>query len=203
MNFHGIIESTRECTRRAQDSYSDLNWRADRIKKPFRFYLNGDWRFNTQFRDQRTLLQRGTVVWGAIVQANKVLFEQGGSCASLPAAIIYSLDPVYDNDPDRLIEHAHNLYDLKGKSCTPEMQAFGDKLANEIVADIKLPIPKGFTDPAQCYYAMLLIARKHLPLNYLAHGFFPVLVAPEETDTVMILPQSYWDSEFKLAWSQS
>lgn len=83
------------------------------------------------------------------------------------------------------------------------MQAFGDKLANEIVADIKLPIPKGFTDAAQCYYAMLLIARNHLPLNYLVHGFFPVLVAPEETDTVMILPQSYWDSEFKLAWSQS
>ena len=199
MDFRRVIESTRGNVRRAQASYSNANWRADRIKKPF--YAILDRRFDRQLRDQRILLERGRVVWGAIIQANQILFEPDGPHPILPAAIIYSADQRYDADPERLIEHAHNMYDLKGEACTPEMQAFADKLANEMEADVRLPIPKGFTDGAQCYYATPVIARKHLPGKYLAHGFFPVLIAPQETETVIVLPSSYWDSEFARAWS--
>lgn len=201
MDFQHMIESTRENVRRAQASYSDANWRTDRIKKPLMFYILMDRRFNPQLRDQRMLLERGTVVWGAIIQANEILFDPKGMYPSLPAAIVYSTDRVYDANPELLIEQAHSMYDLKGKTCTPEMQAFADKLANEMVADIKLAIPRGFTDSAQCYYATLLIARKHLPQNHLANGFFPVLIAPNETDAVTVLPHAYWDSQFSSAWA--
>ena len=196
MDFRQVIESTRQNVRWAQASYSESNWLADRIRKPFAFYVTMDRRFDQQFRDQRILLQRGIVVWGAIIQANAILFEPKGRHPNLPAALIYSEDRVYDANPEYLIDHAHSMYELKGEACSPEMQAFGDKLANEFVMDIKLPIPQGFTDGIQCYYATLLIARKHLPGNYLANGFFPVLIAPQETDVAMVLPAAYWDSKF-------
>lgn len=92
------------------------------------------------------------------------------------------------------------MYELKGVNCTPDMQAFADKLADETVIDIKLPVPRGFTGGRQCFYATLLISREHLPLNYLANSFFPVLVNLDETDTVTVLPKVYWDDELRSTW---
>ncbi len=195
-----MIEWTRQNVKRAQASYSKADYRNDQIKKSFMMYVIMDRRFDPQFRDQRILLQRGVVVWGSIIQANQILFDPNGSHASLPAAVMYAASKAYDASPDLLIEQAHSMYDLKGQTCTPDMQAFADKLANEMVADIRLPIPTGFTGGRQCYYATLMIARKHLPGNYLANGFFPVLIAPKETETVMVLPETYWDPQFRGAW---
>lgn len=203
MEFQQIIQTTRTITQQAQASYSSADFRRDRIKKPFLFWIIRDGRFDNQLSDQRILLERGKVVWGAIIQANNVLFEENGAHACLPAAVMYSEDPVYDDQPDQLIEQAHGLFDLKGKTVSPEVQAFADKLADEMVADLKLPIPVGMTGGALCYYATLLIARKHLPVNYLNNGFFPVLIAPQETPTVMILPSQYWEPGFRQAWSLS
>ncbi len=203
MDLLRVIESTRQRVRYGQRSYNDGRWRADRFKKPFSYWLTFDFRFDRQIRDQRILLERGNVVWGAIIQANQDLFQPRGQFAILPAAIIYSADPVYDADIGLLIAQAHSMYDLKGRTCTPEMQAFGNKLANEMVADIKLPIPTGFTDGVQCYYSTLLIPRAHLPENHLANGFFPILIAPQETKAVMVLPKWYWDPELTEAWSES
>lgn len=202
MDFVDSIRITRERVREAQSSYSDGSYKQDRIKKPLMFYVTFDRRFDPQFRDQRILLERGRVVWGAIIQANEILFEHKGPCDNLPAAIMYSTGDDYDSQPERLVQHAHSLFDLKGKPCSPEMQAFGDKLANEIVADIKLAVPPGFTDGAETYYATLLMARKHLPFKYLASNFFPVLIAPEQTDSVMGLPKEYWDPDFKRSWAK-
>ena len=200
MDFQQVIESTRENVRSAQAAYSDKQWKKDRIRKPLLFWLLMDMRFNRQLKDQRILFERGRVVWGAIIQANEALFEGGGLQSCLPAALIYCEDSTYDADPHRLLENAHNMYDLKGRLCTPDMQAFASKLADEMVADIKLPIPTGFTGGAQCYYGTLLVARKHLPSEYLANSFFPILIAPEETKAATILPWSYWDVPFKLKW---
>ena len=203
MDFQSLLNSIRETTLRAQQSYSEDNWKADRIKKALMLYLIMDRRFDPQFRDQRLLLERGSVVWGSIVQANSALFEPRGGSESLPAAILYSLDPRFDAAPQQLTDYAHNMFDLKGQSVSPEMQDFADKLANEMVADIKLPVPVGFTGGLQCYYATLLIVRKHLPLRHLAQGIFPLLVAPQETDAVMILPQAYWGDFFRGLWTQA
>lgn len=201
LDLAGSIEITRERVRQVQADYSDANFREDRIKKPLMFYVLFDKRFDPQFRDQRILLERGKVVWGAIIQANQMLFEQG-DVPNLPAGIIYSAETDYDGNPALLNEHGTRMYDLKGQKCDPKMQAFADKLANELVADIKLPIPRGFTDGVTCFYATLLMARKHLPFKRLANNFFPVLIAPDDTDTVMVLPKGYWDPEFKKAWSR-
>ncbi|MFM7115779.1 MAG: hypothetical protein ACKO0N_04020 [Planctomycetota bacterium] len=195
-----LIDSTRRNLLRIQSGYSNSDFRKDRIKKPFLLHLIGDRRHDLQYRDQRILLERGVAVWGHIIQANRRLLDPKGGVAQPPAAIIYSTDHFFDARPDALSELASRIYELKGRAVTPEMQAFSDKLANEMVADMKLPIPLGFTDGRQCYYASLIICRRHLPMNFLASGLFPVLIAPQSTDTVMIAPQRYWDSGLVEAW---
>ncbi len=199
MNLERIINSTRDIVEDSQDEYSEADWREDRIKRSFLMALF-DNRFNQQLRDQRLLLEEGYVVWAAIIQANQMLFEPNGDHTNLPGAIIYSEEDAFDAEPDALIEIAHGMFDLKGRKVSRQMQDFGDKLADEMVADIKLAIPRGFTDGVQCYYASILMARKHFPGGYLAHGFFPLLILPEETEAVMVLPHHYWDRSLSKAW---
>jgi hypothetical protein len=196
-----LIESTRRNLLRAQGTYSNSDYRKDCIKKPFLLSLIGDRRHDAQYRDQRLLLERGMAVWGQIIQANRRLFDPMGGVAQLPAAIIYSTDRYFDQCPELLGDHASRLFDLKGQKVSPEMQAFSDKLADEMVADMKLPIPLGFTGGKHCYYASLIICRRHLPQGHLAAGLFPVLIAPDQTDVVMIAPKWYWDSNLVEAWS--
>ncbi|MFT7640664.1 MAG: hypothetical protein ACI9G1_002408, partial [Pirellulaceae bacterium] len=69
MNLATSIATTRQNVQQAQQSYSDKDWNKDRISKPWMWYLMMESRFDEQFRDQRTLLERGQVVWGAIIQA--------------------------------------------------------------------------------------------------------------------------------------
>lgn len=200
MNFSQMIESTRERVRNTQATYSKQDWKLDRVKKPLAFYIFRIKENHEQFRDQRILLERGKVVWGSIVQANGAIFDPQGRFQEAGAAIMYSEDPFYDQNLDQLRAHAHNLYALKGQECSADMQAFSDKLADEKTADTKLAIPTGFTEGHPCFYATIMIFRKHLPVNYLANGYFPVLIAPEETDAVMILPHWYWDTALTQAW---
>lgn len=200
MDFESIINGTRASLDQARSTYSDDQFSNDRIRKPLSYYLTLDFRFNRQLRSQRPLIERGRVVWGAIVQANSVLFEPRGSSACLPADAMYCDDESLDAHPGSLVSYAHELFELKGEATTPEMQKFSRKLANETSGDVKLTIPTGFTEGHPCYLATILIARKHLPGNHLADGLFPMLILPEETKASMILPRDYWDDRLKEFW---
>jgi hypothetical protein len=114
MNLATSIATTRQNVQQAQQSYSDKDWNKDRISKPWMWYLMMESRFDEQFRDQRTLLERGQVVWGAIIQANEHLFQPKGGSDKLPAAVMYSLESFYDDNPEVLGDQASGLYDLKG-----------------------------------------------------------------------------------------
>ncbi|MFX1237029.1 MAG: hypothetical protein ACFE8P_04840, partial [Promethearchaeota archaeon] len=89
----------------------------------------------------------------------------------------------------------------KGLDTDPELQTFSDKLADELVSDWKIPIPKKITQNIQCFYmTTTIIIRKHLPNKKLSRSLFPLLVCPEKTDAGMILPSQFWDVSFNAEW---
>src|SRR6185312_13968234 len=47
-------------------------------------------------------------------------------------------------------------------------------------------------DGKLAYFATFLVQPSHLPGNCLAQGIFPVVICPERTHAVMILPGEFW-----------
>lgn len=193
--MEGCVKSFGASPRRI--SRFDL-WRR-KIPKPDWVKSTNDRRFTEVFDNQAVLLRRGFVVWGAIVQANMQLFSPGPT--DCPAAIIYSLDPVINGRPCILEDAASKLFSFKGKVVDDEeIQVFSDKLADEMVSDLKLPVPKILTEGIECLYTCIMVHRKHLPDRKLSQGLFPLLVNPMETDATMILPSIYWPDSYVMSW---
>lgn len=157
-------------------------------------FLSLDRRFDKFYEDQPTIYQYGQIVWGAIVQANSLLFRPGSH--DCPAVFLYSLDPRMDAVPEFLVDWAHGLFDIKGVDTDPDLQAFSDKLADEMVADWKLPVPTRITEGVQCYYTTNMIFRRHLPDRLLAGPIMPLLVCPDQSEVAFILPSRYWSNPF-------
>src|SRR5262249_52306381 len=79
-------------------------------------------------RDQDLLREHGQVVWGHLVQANTVLFNPRNRQA-LPANVLYSPDPYFDEQLPLLGELAHGIFDLKGRSPRDkEMRHFAEAI---------------------------------------------------------------------------
>ena len=66
------------------------------------------------YKDQLLLLIKGKIVYGAIVQANTLLFEDGRD--DCPANVVFSKDACFDADcaPQEFISIALDTYALKG-----------------------------------------------------------------------------------------
>lgn len=153
------------------------------------------------FRDQATLITEGIIVWGAILQANTLLFETGDS--DHPAGILFSLDPYFDDHPEALQEIAHYLYSQKGlQTPDPEIADFAELITDEHTFRFNLKLPVSRTRGREVYFTTTLIARKHLPNGILSQSFFPYLVLPDVTDASMVLPSAYWHSDFVEAWNR-
>ena len=200
MDFQRVIESTRQNVKRAQASYSAENYRVDRIKKPLMMYVIMDRRFDPQFRDQRILLQRGVVVWGSIIQANQILFDPNGSHASLPAAShVCSQQSL--RCQSRLVDRSGTQHvRFKGSGVYSRYAGLRGQVGQRDGRRHPIAHPHGLYRWTPVLLRDLDDRAKHLPGNYLANGFFPVLIAPKETETVMVLPETYWDPQFRRAW---
>jgi len=166
-----------------------------RIRPPVWMKRGKDSRFLELYAKRDLLYREGIIVWGHILQANVLLFKRGYHDA--PAAIIYSLDRVTDGNTEILEQAAHLLYSLKGKSTHQELQQLADKLADQYVADWRIPLPVWLTKGVQCYYITTMVIRRHLPRKYLSGALFPFLVCPEKTDIGMIVPSRYWEKWFR------
>lgn len=174
-------------------------WRL-RMPRPAWVKESGDVRFKEIFASQKTLLKTGRVVWAATVQANSLLFDSGDE--DCPAAVLYSLDPRVDAQPELLQEAASRLFSFKGrKALDPELQTFADKLADEMVIDLKLPVPPSLTSGLRCYYTCIMVHRGHLPDGKLSQGYYPLLAGAEGTDACMILPSKYWPPSLVKRWN--
>ncbi len=140
---------------------------------------------------QGRLRDGGRIVWGHIVQANRLLFEPGSF--DCPANVVYDPDPPGVDDPTLLTPIAHQIFDLKGqRHADPELDDCSRWTTDEMSRIFDAPVPKRLTGGRSLVFSTIMVHRKHLPMGYLFSSFFPLVVNPEETSATMILPCDYW-----------
>jgi hypothetical protein len=151
---------------------------------------------------QEALRDRGRVVWAHLLQANQILFDPANT-RTLPAIVVYSLDPYFDGRVGVLAKIAHGLYDQKGSVPRDrELREFVRVITDERERIMRRELPRGYCGGRSVYYADCFIQPGHLPGNCLRRPAFPLLVNFEETEAVMILPARFWPAEFVAQWGR-
>jgi hypothetical protein len=150
--------------------------------------------------DQDRLLMHGQVFWGQLVQANKVLFDPKNR-HTCPANVIYSTDPFFDGRLSLLSSMARGLFAQKGSTrAGRELQDFVDAVTDEMKRVLRREMPHSYTGGRCVYFATCFIQPGHLPFGCLNRPSFPVVVAPEETPAMMLLPSRHWPPELVSHW---
>jgi hypothetical protein len=149
------------------------------------------------FRQQRLLLREGQIVWGALVQANNLLFEPGTS--DHPAMLVYSSDRYFDVRPAELRLIGSKVFALKGTDpADPELNSLARLITEEVDRSMGLRLPPVFS-PRDLRSAVFMVFRRHIPNGVLSCGLFPILTHPT-TDAVLIVPFEFWPAELTILW---
>jgi hypothetical protein len=166
----------------------------NRLRKPSWMNPLSDNRFEATYREQGILIKKGKIVIAHIVQANTQLFKAGQF--DCPASMVFSEDTYFEENPNKLKDIAHRLFEIKGISSDDEdIQRFSDILADEIVTLFNAKIPEKITFGKKVYFTSFMVHRGHLPNGYIDFDCFPALVCPEKTEAAIILPSKYWFTE--------
>jgi hypothetical protein len=152
------------------------------------------------YRDLELLLTHGTAVWGALVQANDLLFAPGPQDS--PGVAIYTPEPHWHDDLMRLSEMAKTVFALKtGGGKTEQEREIGAWLADERKRFMSHPLPASIARESPVVASAVMFSRKHLPGGVLSCGFFPLLVHAK-TKAALIVPARYWDAELVNIWTR-
>ncbi len=192
---------TREFYNKKRKWFFIFDKRYNTLVKPSWMRNNNDRRFEVIYTDQKLLFKKGKIMLGRIVQANSMLFKPGKY--DCPAAMIFTEDTFFEENPQKLGEIASNLFEIKGKATEDEeLQKFSDILADEMVPVFNIDVPDKITYGKKVYFTTFMVIRKHLPVGYISNNTFPILACPEETEATIILPSKYWAPELKDAISR-
>ncbi len=150
------------------------------------------------YRQQSLLLRRGDVVWGALVQANTLLFKPGPT--DHPAMAVYAPTRDLDDSPYVLQGIARHLFRLKGTTPKgPAERRLAAMITNEMERGLGWVVPKSCTGGLDVRSTSFMVFRGHLPAGRLESGWFPLLAHPD-TPAVMILPARYWPPALVRRW---
>lgn len=146
-------------------------------------------------RDRNTLLQRGRVVWAALIQANQILFEPLSGDA--PALVVWSENPELLHNHTALRALGLELYALKDKTGdnSGEVADVARLITDELARPLNYRLPDSLAKDA--FITTILVFRKQLPCGFLTSGLLPLLVLPEESPCGLILPGKYWPDALK------
>jgi hypothetical protein len=157
--------------------------------------------FAPWFDHADALFASGRVVWGALVHANKLLFEP--NVHSAPGEVLY--DPEGRVPPDGLESVAHALFSAKSMA----EAGFGSSLLQKNIARYAAHLADeisrvfGETIQATAYplkASTTYFDRHLLPDGMLTLGRFPLLVSDEHPGFVRILPARLWPAELREQW---
>lgn len=151
-----------------------------------------------QIKAMTNLYKKGKVVWGALIQSNKLMFDTSEPTANCPGEVIF--DPTGQTDVDTLRQMAHQLFLLKNSSPTElDQQAYAQHLKNERTRVFNMLFPQSIA-PLNLRMSTTWFWRLHLPNGVLSLGYFPILVCEEGNGEVMVLPSYFWPIKFKNDW---
>jgi hypothetical protein len=152
-------------------------------------------------REQEKLRDNGQVRWGAISMANFQLWAPG--CTTCPGLIAFSLDTSFDDRPFELREIATAVFDLRDEEQEdPELAELRHFVVDELARPSCFPVPESLTGQPGLCISSILLERTHLPFGYLAAPVFPILVNPEVSKQVVLLPAAYWPEELMALYYQ-
>jgi hypothetical protein len=147
---------------------------------------------------QAMLLSKGTVLWGALVQANLDLFEPGTE--DLPAALVYSRDAHFDGRPQALRRIAAQLMARPGDDSPLPVRMINARLQEGRDRFQNLEVP-AILSSHKVLVSTFAVFRQHLPGRVMAgRSWFPVLVHPY-THAIMIVPRQFWPAGFTAGWA--
>lgn len=150
------------------------------------------------FESQSRIVRHGTVGWGGVIQANKVLFEVGPQDA--PLQVIYAQKS--DASLRDTCEAAGRAGGLKGtQPMHGEEARLARVLTNEHARVFGMSVPESVSGPVEMRTSAMYLCRKHVPGEFLVQGWFPILYE-EKTGMALIVPQSYWPDELTSVWTE-
>lgn len=156
------------------------------------------------FDAESQVLKRGRVVWGVLMQANKMLFSNTGSHAKFgaPAAVLFSEDERARHDPLAIGSWTTRIFAFKEQVEAghppedPDERMLGETLARELDRPSRLRVPDQFTPGCEVFMTTIYVDRRHLPNRRLEAGLFPILILPELTGMALVVPHWFWPREF-------
>lgn len=150
-------------------------------------------------KQQLRLCKEGKIVWGSLVQANKLMFSAGNE--ECPGLLVYSPDAYFDARTDELAKLGSRIFSLKNTQPTdPAERKLADMVTDEMDRAMGWKLPPVMT-ARDVRTAAFLVFRKHIPNGILSNGLFPILIHPA-TQAVMIVPFEFWPKELILLWKQ-
>ena len=148
---------------------------------------------------QTDLLTQGKLVWGGMIQANHALMTPGDF--HLPGEVVCSPDPIFESQPDLLLDIASRIYDLKHtKPDDPELRVVADHITDELHRAFCERIPTQLTNGHVVVRYTVIFYREHLPFRMLGPSRLMPLLVHGRHNMAMILPGPLWMPELKEAW---
>ena len=140
---------------------------------------------------QRRFYREGKIAFGALVQANVLLFKKGDD--DCPANFIYSTDKYYWEHQDEMILLADALFSTKGYvGFHPSIQRLADLITDEYSRVFCYKLPRDITEGREVYMTTVMVQRDHLPKKKIIGRKYPMLVLENNEPDAMILPYLYW-----------
>lgn len=141
------------------------------------------------YRQQWRLLTQGRVAASAVLQCNRLLYEEGDM--DHPVMVLFSHDPHYHADPMALRRLGRQLYRLKEEEPqTPEEHEMAAIVRDEMGRDTDTVLPMALTQGRRVETALLMGIRAHLPRPWVDFETRPVLTHPS-SPFVMWVPEVY------------
>lgn len=194
-----MIQSCRRIFGSPPRDLGRIGWPGLRTRRPLWSRLSFWDPIKTHFGYLERTFAQGHVVWAHVVQANELMFEPGSQ--DCPGEVVFSFDTSLDGQTERLEELAGQLFDLKGTHPSdPALRQIANRLANEMRRDYGAVVPKLLAGGTQYRTSVIFFDRRHLPGEHLMNSRLPVIVHPRPPHVVTVLPQEFWDPEFRDWW---
>ncbi len=154
------------------------------------------------FDSEAALLRDGRLVWGALIQANRLLFVAGGAHGGGTGEVLY--DPLGLMPTADLAALAKTLAPVKGQRLQdPALAAFAEALSESLTGETPrifgLDVPRKLSAHA-LKASTTWFDRRLLPGGKLADTVFPVLISDAHPGAVLLLPQSQWPQDLLRKW---
>ena len=185
---------------------TELQLTSDSFKEKQKVFFSGSkfsqWYRNTKsyksfFYDKYPFYIKGEVVYACLVQANTLLFKKQPAI-NCPAAIIFSYDDYYKNNPAELLKISRLLFSFKNKpNPNEDIKLITDAITDEYKKYFNVPIPSYITEGRQVFYTTIMVYRLHLPQGRIVGPIFPIVSDPSRPKETYIVPKECWTVPLK------